>query len=121
MFCPLKVVQFLTLEVVQFLTLVSLYILPCLGLFGPFLRKTKLIESHVGTSVVQFLAFENVGVIFITDMLFFVFVVFFLDSHLILFYSMLSWHCSNNSNKQESKTKRQRKQEAEKAKQQGNK
>ena len=53
-------VLFLTLEVVLFLTLVSLYVFQYFGAIWPF--KTT-IESHVGTSVVLFLTFENVGVI----------------------------------------------------------
>ena len=77
-FAPLKVAQFLTLEVVQFLTLVSLYVFPYLKLFGPFLKKkTKIIESYVGTSVVQFLAFENGGVMFYHLTFFLLFCFFF--------------------------------------------
>ena len=56
-----QVLLFPTLEVVLFLTLVSLHVLSYLGLSGLFFKQ-KIIESHVGTSVVLFLALENVGV-----------------------------------------------------------
>ena len=76
-------VLFLTLEVALLLC-----VFPCFGLFGPFLKQI-IIENHVGTSVVLFLTFENVGVIWynITCFSLFVFFVFFL---LMIFYLMLA-------------------------------
>ena len=62
---PPKVVQFLTLKVVHFLTFISLYGFPYLGQIGASSEKNRTsIENQVGTSLVQFLTFSKLGVIF---------------------------------------------------------
>ena len=72
----------------------------------------KIIESQVGTSVVQFLVFENVGVIFEHNIFCWLFILSSLFSwHLLLHSCMLGEHWCN---RQESKTKTQRKRETTK-------
>ena len=81
-------VLFLTLEVGTVSNACFALCFPIFGAIwtGPFQNK-QIIESHVGTSVVLFLTFENVGVIFITYFFSIMFVVCFLVS--LLYSPML--------------------------------
>ena len=62
-FCPPKVVQFLTLSVVQFLGFFLALCFPIFGTNCAFCGISKIfLKNQVGTSVVQFQVFSNLGV-----------------------------------------------------------
>ena len=91
---PHKVVQFLTLKVVQFLIFISLYVSHIWDSLG-HLKNRTFIESQVAMSVIQFLTFSSLGVIFYNRTCNFSIILSFLllsfiFSPVIFFYVMLA-------------------------------
>ena len=106
----------------SFCRFISLYVFTHLGLIGAL--KIPLIESQVGTSVVQFLPVGHFEFYFLSNITCFVFYcslwfcfIFFFCFHVILFYVMLAlFQQSRKKCKKEKESKKQRKEDSKERK-----